>query len=74
MCYASKVDRVRNNFLIDRRVNGVLAGEVVRVLFTHPNRRVDIRGTHDHDINSAPITTAGGVTKTTILEVIIIIC
>ena len=38
--------------------------------FTHADHQVDIRGIDNHAINSIPIATAGGVTKTTMCEVI----
>ena len=63
---ASKVDIVCNNLLIDRRLNGGVAGEDVRIRFAHPDRQVDIRGIDDHEINSISIVTTGKVDSTTI--------
>ena len=66
VCSASKVDRACNHSLIFRGSNGGVAGEDIHIRFTHHDHRVDIRGTDYHYINSAPIGTSGGVTKTTI--------
>ena len=36
----------------------------MRVIETHLDRKVDIRGTHNRQISAIPLVTAGGVTKT----------
>ena len=69
----SKVDRAHNRSLIDRGANRGVAGEYSRVLFTHPDRRVDIRGTDNHEITSIPIVTTGGFTRTTTYDVIMVL-
>ena len=70
--YASKVDIVRNNSLIERGVNIGVSGEDARVRLTHPDHRADARGTGNHEIKDTPIVKEGGVPNTTIGEVIII--
>ena len=69
----STVDIARNNSLIERGANVGVVGEDVRIGFTHPDHRVNVRGTDDHDISSARVGVVGGVTKTTIGEITIII-
>ena len=44
----------------------------MRVIETHPNRKVDIRGADNHQISSIPLVTAGGVTATITSKVIVI--
>ena len=72
MCSTSKVDRLSNHSLIDHGANWGVSGEDVRVQFYHPDRRVDIRGIDNHEINSIKIVKAEEVTSTTLGEVIII--
>ena len=58
--------------LIDRGANGGIAGKDVRII-EHLNRRVDVQGIDNHQINDIPIVTAGGVTKTQKGDVILIL-
>ena len=55
-------------------MNGEIASEGFYPLLTYANLLVDIRGRDNHEINYIPIVAAGGVTKTKIGEVIIIMC
>ena len=59
--------------LADRGVNGGLAGSYVRVIETHPDLKVYIRGIDNHQISSIPIATVVELTKTTTGEVIVIV-
>ena len=68
----SKVDIACYHSLIDPGVNVELAGEYSLVRFAYPDRQVDIKCMDIHDINFFPFSIAGGVTKITIYEVIII--
>ena len=49
--------------LVDRGANGGIAGNDVRII-ERLNRRVDVQGIDNHQMNDIPIVTAGGVTKT----------
>ena len=58
---------------MNRRDNGGLAGNYVRVIVKHPDRTVDILGVDNHEITSVTLVTTGGVILTTLDEVILII-
>jgi hypothetical protein len=49
--------------LVDRRANGGIAGDDVRVI-AKTGKTVDIQGIDNHRINEIPIVTAGGVINT----------
>ena len=49
-----------------------IAGKDLRII-EHLNRRVDVQGIDNHQINDIPIVTAGGVTKTQKGDVILIL-
>ena len=69
--YVTKSIRSRMHYLVDIISNGGVAGSDVRVIATHPDRKVDIRGINNYDITSIPLITAGGVTSTTPGKVIV---
>ncbi len=50
--------------LIDRGANGGVAGEDMRLIFTVPERFVDIQGIDNHQLSKIPIATVGGVVET----------
>ena len=62
---------MRNHSLIDLRASRGVVIEDARTRLTHPNRRIDIRGIGNHDINYVSNVIVGRVTKITIGEVII---
>ena len=72
-CHVFKADRVRNHSLIVRWESGGIICEDPRVYFNHPDIQVDIRGIDNHEIKYTHIVVAGGVTKSTIVDIIIII-
>jgi hypothetical protein len=55
--------RSEHALLVDRGVNGGVAGEDVRVLIFKSMRSVDIQGLDNHQVTNIPIVTAGGVVK-----------
>ena len=57
---------------MDRGANGGVSGSDVRVIETHPNRKVYIRGIDNHEITDIPLLTAGEVTSTATGDVIVI--
>ena len=57
---------------MDRGANGGVAGSDVRVIETHPDNMVGIRGIDNHQISVIPIVTSGGVTITITGKVIVI--
>ena len=59
MYSTSKFNRLRNHSLIDRGTNRGVTFEDFHVLFTHPDRLVDVKGMHNHRINSIYIVVAG---------------
>ena len=63
MYSTSKIGKVQNYQLISRRDNEGVVGEDIRAGIYYPDRRVDIRCTGNHEINSILIEIAGGVTK-----------
>ena len=69
---APKSDRVPNHPLIDRGSNGGIADEEARDRYNHPDCRVGIRGVDNHEINSIHIAIAGGFTKITTGDAIIV--
>ena len=71
--HTHKVDRIRNHSLIERGTNGGVEDEDSRAPLTRPDRQGDIRGIDNHEINHIPIGTKGEVTKTAIVEVIIMV-
>ena len=72
-CSSSKCTRIHTNFSINRGTNRGVAGEDTGAIFTNPDRKVNIRGIDDHEIDSISIITASGVTKTTSGEIIVIL-
>lgn len=67
-----KIKQSALHSLVDRREYGGAAGNDVSIIENHPDRKVDIRGIDNHEITSAPLVTAEGVTCTTSGEVIVI--
>jgi len=63
----------RHGSLVDRGANGGVAGDDVRIINKSPDRCVDIQGIDNHQIQSVPIVTAGGVISTQYGEVIAIL-
>ena len=57
--YITKSSRSSLHSLVDRGANGGVAGSDVRVIETHPDRKVDIRGIDNHEITAIPLVTAG---------------
>ena len=64
ICCITKSSRYSLQSLVGRRVNGGAVGSDVRVIETYPDRKVDIRGIDNHEINEIPLVTVGGVTST----------
>ena len=60
------------HLLVDKGANGGVAGIDMRVIKTHPTRKVYIRGIDNHQISAIPLVTTGGVTTTITGEVIVI--
>ena len=58
--------------LVDRRANGGVVGNDVRVTHTHPDRTVDILRIDNREITSIPLVTAGGAKLTNSGEVFLI--
>ena len=50
--------------LVGRGANDGIAGRDVRVIETHTDHKVDIRGVDNHEIATIPLVTAGGLTST----------
>ena len=69
----SKHMRAYTESLVDIGANRGVAGEDTGAIFTNPDRKVNIRGIDDHEIDSISIITASGVTKTTSGEIIVIL-
>ena len=69
----SKTSRSAHYSLVDIGANGGVAGNDVRIIEKHPDKTVNIRGIDNHEVPSIPIVTAGGVTNTTVGEVILIL-
>ena len=63
-CVSAHASRKRHGSLIDRGANGGVAGDDVRIIEQSPHRKVDIQGLDNHQVNSVPIVTAGGVMQT----------
>ena len=59
--------------LVDRGANGGVAGNDVRVIWTHPHQSVDVRGIDDHEVTNILIITAGGIDTTQFRPVIAIL-
>ena len=58
--------------LVDMGANGGVVGSDVRVIETHTDRKVHIRGIDNHQISAIPLVTVGGVNTTIAGEVIVI--
>ena len=58
--------------LVDRGANGGLAGSDVRII-TKTDRTIDVNGIDNHQVSNLPIVTAGGVAKSQLGEVIVIL-
>ena len=65
----SRHNRSNRGSMIDRGANGGLAGSDCRVI-SYSDRRVDVVGIDDHEIQQIPIVTAGAVFQTNHGEVI----
>ena len=50
-----------------------IAGDDVRIIAYHPNKKVDVMGIDNHSVSSIPVATAGGVVNTTVGPVIVIL-
>ena len=61
--YVTKSSCSSQHSLVDRGANGGVADSDVRVIETHPDHKVDIRGIDDHQISAIPLVTDGGVIK-----------
>ena len=70
--YLSKVSHSSVHLLVDRRANGGVAENDVRVIAKHTDSTVDIRGTCNHKIVSIPLVTTVNVTLTLSGEFIMI--
>lgn len=57
-----KVDKNRGA-LVDRGANGGIAGSDVRII-SKTDRKVDVSGIDDHEMNNLPVVSAGGVVNT----------
>ena len=69
----SKTSCSAHHSLVDRGANNGVTGNDVRIIEKYSNKIVNIRGINNHEVPSIPIVTAGGVTNTTIREVILIL-
>ena len=72
MCCITKSSRSSLYSLVDMGSNGGVAGSDERIIDTHPNRKVDILGIDNHEINIIPLVTARGVISNITDEVIVI--
>ena len=70
--YLTKSSRSSQHSLFYRGANGGVSGSDVRVVETHPDLNVYIRGIDNHQISDIPLVTAEGVTTTITGEVIVI--
>ena len=70
--YVTKSSRSSQHSLVDKGDNGGVTGNDVRVIETHPDRKVYVRDIDNHQISAITLVTAGGVTTTTTGEVIVI--
>ena len=70
--YVKKSSRYSLHLLVHRGANGRALGMDVRVVETHLDCKVDIRGADDNQISSIPLSTVGGVNATIKGEVIVI--
>ena len=52
--------------------SGVTVSDV-RVIKTHPDRKIDIRGIENHEITAIPLVTSGGVTSNITGEFVVIL-
>ena len=68
-----KHDTSHSQSLIDRRVNGGVAGEDVRVIHKDSDRKIFICGIDNYEITDVPSVTAAGVSQTTAGELIIVL-
>ena len=59
--------------LADRGANGTVIGSDMRIIFRVVGRSVDITGLADHKVNDTAIVCAGGVVRTQLGEVIVIL-
>ena len=71
-CCATKSSRSSLHSLVDRGSNGGASGIDVRVIETHPDLKVDIRGMDAYKITAIPLENAVGATSTIIGEVTVI--
>ena len=62
--YVTKSSRSSLYSLVCRGANGRVSGSDARVIETHLDRKVDIRGIDNHQISATPLVNAGGLTKT----------
>ena len=69
----SSTNRFHKKSLIDRGANGGVAGDDVRIISYHPNKKVDVMGIDNHSVSSIPVATAGGVVNSTVGPVIVIL-
>ena len=58
MCYITKSSLSSLHSLVDRGSNSGVAGRDARVIETHPDFKIDIRGIDDHEINEIHLVTA----------------
>ena len=70
--YLSKISRSSLDSVVDREANGGVVGNDVRIIAKHPDSTVDVRDINNHGISSILLAAAGGVTLTTLGELIII--
>jgi hypothetical protein len=66
------MQRDRHASLVDRGVNGGIAGEDVRII-SMTMRNVDVQGLNNHQVTNIPIVTAGAVVKSQQGDVIVIL-
>ena len=70
--FLSKVIHSSAYSLLDKRANGSVAVNHIRVIDKHPDMTVDVSVIDNHEITSIPLVTSGSVSLTTSGEVIII--
>lgn len=69
----SAFNRTHKYFFIYRGANGIIIGDYVRIIFTSPDYKVDLRGIDNYKITSIPLVTDSGVISFRNGNIIIII-
>ena len=62
--FLSKLSRLSDNLLVDRRAHDAIASNDVSIIFKYPNKSDNIRGINDYEITSIPLVTTRGFIST----------